>query len=34
VRFNIPAALPIDKFMVIKNESGTERISDATLKRS
>lgn len=34
VTFNIPGALPLDKYMVIENESRAEQISDEATRRS
>ncbi len=34
ITFNIPGALPLDKFMVIENEPKPERIPNTTLERS
>lgn len=34
VTFNIPAALPLDKFMSVENDNRTERLPDPATKRS
>jgi hypothetical protein len=34
VTFNIPGALPLDKYMVVENEPGTERLPISPAKRT